>query len=134
MSTLASEIAEYLAWIDAELAVQDAQTAGPWNTQTYSYRVQTNEGGVGKFVAEMMTNTSCERDADATGIAHARNGYAITLRAMRRAVEGLVGAIASDAIAVKALQTQFGNYDPDPSQLEATLRDILETWKASQPL
>jgi hypothetical protein len=68
------------------LEIAEKRTAGAWNTQTLSYRVQTNEGGIGKYVAEMMTDTSHERDSDATFIAScagaAEAGWRATIAAI----------------------------------------------------
>jgi len=87
--SLTTRIAAHRARLNERLAMIAKATAGPWNTQTYSYRVQTNEGGIGRFVAEMMSHTSCERDTDATFIAAARTGWEESIKAELVALDAL---------------------------------------------
>ena len=79
-----------IAFLDNLLEQAKKRTPGHWNTQTRSYQVQTNHGGVGMYVAEMMTMTSHERDCDAAFIAscagNAEAGW-IATRAAIAAIE-----------------------------------------------
>jgi len=135
MTDLQSELAAFYRDCGQRLAVCEAATAGPWNTQTCSWRVQTNYEGVGKYVADMSTHTSCERDADATFIAASRNQRPGEIRALVGSVrrwERMAEYLKIQAIGFRKSLGLKGNPDPENNPANIALREILTDWRAGQ--
>jgi len=64
-------------------------TDGPWQTGAAAYQVVTEYITNGKLIAEMYTNTSHERDCDASFIALSRTIAPAAARALLAAIEVL---------------------------------------------
>lgn len=93
--TLQDRTTSALAWIDAQLAICNAATKGPWHIQKYTNYHGFSVWGSGCCIAERWYNDAvAEKDAkelagDAAFIAAARVGYPAMLEGMKVAIKGL---------------------------------------------
>lgn len=113
MNTLTDRLTAYYAHLDAQLALCDAATAGPWREGTFNVwqddlllpicemrHRSYKDGGVTQMLVKGDSSETMQNDA--AFIAAARTGYPDTLRNLKRAMEAL---------------EEFRNKEHDPDDL-----------------